>query len=327
MDLSNVVADSDNKVKAVSVPVSSSDVSKNDSKMDRTEIDHDQADSTEHDITDGPEGMVATEQDHGNERPKPSSFLGFQLSSDQNQIYSLTRKLESFKSEEKKLLRKRAAVNSGLETVRKKQKLMKAQIDERQESMRVERNAAGISDELWREYEAFCESLQLDDYKQSRLFAWDESCNDSYSEYDPDFESLCSAVGGKSGCWRCECVATFTKSGKPIGFQVDYYALPAPIESTWGMEHPRLYDGAVEAAKKGSAAALEMLVALPSPSGRIGRGWAFEFGFEESRSSHPDLSQRWGFRAAHDLRASIATESKRNSLIQRYRLPFEIEWL
>ncbi|KAI0814409.1 hypothetical protein GGR55DRAFT_631719 [Xylaria sp. FL0064] len=320
-DFLSVVADSDNKVMAESLSVSPSYVSENDSK-----ISQDQADSTDdEDSSNRPEGIIATEQDHGDDHPKPSSFLGLPLSSDYNQMYSLTRELKSFKSEEKKLLRKRAAVDSEVEAVRKKQKRIEAQVNEHQESVRAERNAACISEELWREYENFCETLEPNEYQERRWFVWNESYNDSYSEYDPKFESLSSAVGGKSGPWRCECVATYTESGTPIEYQVDYHALKLPMFKTWGSLFPALYDGAVNAARQGSLAALDMLVALPGQLGRVGSGYAFEFRFEESRSSHPDPSRRWGFRAAHNIHRPLTKQAKRNTLIKKLRLPLKIE--
>ncbi|KAI1347963.1 hypothetical protein F5Y01DRAFT_318261 [Xylaria sp. FL0043] len=326
MGYSSFVADSNNKVTAESLPDSPSYVSRNDSMMDRTKTSYDQADSKDHeDSRDGPEGMIATAQDHGNDYAKPDSFLGLQRSSGNNQMYSLIGELDLYKSEEKKLLRKRAAIDSELEVVRKKQKPIEAQVDERQECMRTERNAAGISDRLWGKYETFCETLQPNGYEERRSFVRNERYNGLYSEYDTKLESLSSAVDGKPGSWRCECVATYTKGGSPIGYQVNYYALKVPKFTTWGCLFPALYDGAVKAAKRGSAAALEMLIALPPQSGRTEHSWAFEFQFEESRNSHPDPSRRWSYRAAHRVRPPSTNQTKRNDLIIEYGLPFKIE--
>ncbi|KAI0434601.1 hypothetical protein F5Y09DRAFT_236024 [Xylaria sp. FL1042] len=238
-------------------------------------------------------------------------------------MYSLTQQLESFKSQEQELVRKRAAVNSELSAVRKKQKPIETQVDKRKESMRTKRSAAGISEELWREYEAFCETLQPNGGGKRRSFVWNENYNDSYIEYDPKLEALKSAV--EPGNWRCECVASYTKSGTPIGYLVDYFAVKAPKDRSWGDSFPTLYDGALDAARQGSVVALKMLVALPLRYGWARAGWAFEFRFKESCSSHPNLSRRWGFRAAHSLCRPVANESKRNDLIREYGLPFEIE--
>jgi hypothetical protein len=77
-----------------------------------------------------------------------------------------------------------------------------------------------------------------------------------------------------------------------------------------------LYELAYEAAKAGSTAALEMLVALPDMLSLCRRGWLFEFGFADSSGSRPILSEQWVFRAAHDTRfPPISKDEKLRELI------------
>ncbi len=145
---------------------------------------------------------------------------------------------ESFESQEEDLRRKRNAINADLFKVRKRQKIIDAQIEEREDSMRTERNTAGISEALWYHYEAFCAALEPDGDPVRRSFAWNESYEDSYIKYDPMFGIFGSAVVDLHHCearnWRCDCVATYTRDGDPIEYHVEYHPLAEFETMIWG---------------------------------------------------------------------------------------------
>lgn len=200
---------------------------------------------TSQDGTDSDDGNNNTEeivsdsgQDDDSDGPQNVSFLTLQLSSHLNQTHSLTQELESFRSQEGDLRRKRNAINADLFKVRKRQKIIDAQIEEREDSMRTERNTAGISEVLWDHYEAFCAALEPDGDPVRRSFAWNESYEDSYIKYDPMFGIFGSAVVDLHHCearnWRCDCVATYTRDGDPIEYHVEYHPLAEFETMIWG---------------------------------------------------------------------------------------------
>ncbi|TGJ80471.1 hypothetical protein E0Z10_g8291 [Xylaria hypoxylon] len=95
---------------------------------------------------------------------------------------------------------------------------------------------------------------------------------------------------------------------------------------SWAERFPSLYAEAIRAARKGSTAALEMLVALPDADDRGESGKMFEFAYEEPLDSGlAQMGGLWKFRASHDLSKPIKSEEKRASLIQRYNFPFEVK--
>ncbi|KAI1308843.1 hypothetical protein F5Y03DRAFT_349420 [Xylaria venustula] len=223
------------------------------------------------------------------------------------------------------LRRQKTAMALELTILRELQETNDSHIMELQNSLRTKREAAGVSERLWREYESFCKELQPDEYRERRSFEWNESYNDSYIKYDPKFTAVNFYAQSN---WRCECVATYTKAGTPVGYQVEYCALvsleDAGLEGTWGRAFPRLYDYALRDSQKGSIAALEMLITLPDRDSCCREGWAFEFEFMESRSSHPNPSKRWGFRTSHDCLFPAMNKNKRTRIIEKYGLPFDI---
>ncbi|KAI0967459.1 hypothetical protein F4678DRAFT_445531 [Xylaria arbuscula] len=293
-------------------------------QMNTPEISQAQADDTNsEDGSHQPkEAVDVSGQGHDGSRPQICSFRDLQLSSDRNQVYPLHQQLQPFQSRKEDLVRKRTAINSELIALRKRLKPIDAQIKEREINMRAEREAAGISEELWHEYEAFCKTLQPNGYRERQSFEWNESYNDSYIKYDPDWEGF-DLHQQKN--WRCECVTAYTKGGTPIGYQVEYCGLLSKLDETWEERFPQLYDYALRDSRQGSVAALEMLIALPDGESECEKGWLFESRFKESRSSHPDPSQRWGLRASYDFIDPVMNQNKRSRLIETYDLPFDIE--
>ncbi|KAI1422229.1 hypothetical protein F5Y12DRAFT_645083 [Xylaria sp. FL1777] len=319
--------DSESKIEYEALWSFRSNKSTNKRKIDTPESSHDQPNRTDREDTGQGTGEIIniSGQDGDNNHPQKGSFLSLQLSSDRNQVYSLTQQVELSQSQEQDLERKRDNLTKTLSTMRKRRKTIDIQLKACQQIMRTERNAAGISEELWREYEAFCETLQPNGSKERHSFAWNESYNDSYIKYDPNFTTLDSTTKQEPANWRCDCVTFYTKGGTPIRYEVDYYRLTKVEGTTWEGGFPRLYRLAIDAAKQGSVAALEMLVALPDKGALSLFGWVFEFGFKESRSSHPDLSQRWGFRASYHRLFPGTKEAKRARITKSYGLPIKDE--
>ncbi|TGJ80472.1 hypothetical protein E0Z10_g8290 [Xylaria hypoxylon] len=295
-------------------------------KAETTETTQFQADGAEGEDDDDDED--ATEEIGGNSNPPhKAALLSLQHSSSDYEMYSLTQKLQYCESQVGDLERERAALNSELKYARKRQKTSKTQIEEHKDTVRAERDAAGISEELWQLYEDFCEALQPEEFTGERSFTLKKTYSGSYIKYDPTFMEFKSTVGDayNAGNWRCECFVDYSDGGAPTGYRVKYYALPQLKGQTWENQWSKLYRLAISAAQQGSAAALDMLVALPEKDASSGEGWLFEFGFNESRRSLPILSQRWDFRASHNLLSPITTDAKRARLVATYNLSLKIE--
>lgn len=84
----------------------------------------------------------------------------------------------------------------------------------------------------------------------------------------------------------------------------------------------KLRELALDAARKGSSAALDLLVALPAYS-YMEYTYFFEFGFKDSCSPCQPSSQRWNFKTAYRDFIPREPDEKRNLLIAAYDLPFE----
>jgi hypothetical protein len=66
-------------------------------------------------------------------------------------------------------------------------------IEEIRWSIQAERDACGISIELWREYKSFCRTLQPDIFPRKHwearsVFSYNGDHNDIYVKYDPGFK-------------------------------------------------------------------------------------------------------------------------------------------
>lgn len=163
----------------------------------------------------------------------------------------------------------------------------------------------------------------------------------SYTQYDPTFKLFKEYVefGYKAYNFRCESKPVEDYYGEDTDI-VEFFPIrsPEPVagpDTTWGMQYvsmllsiparvssiiesdltaddfrPVLYDLAVKAAKEGSTAAIDMLVRLPTFSGKLG-GWIFEYQPEELMQDYLIESRRWIFCCAHEVDKPISTEVKR----------------
>jgi hypothetical protein len=100
------------------------------------------------------------------------------------------------------------------------------------------RRASGISDELWDEYESFCESLDL---KFGSVDGWSISCAEnhqgSYVRYDPDLilfkdhaEDTYLHDNSYGSCnFRCEASTTHSSDRmNPMDYVVEFWPVPYP---------------------------------------------------------------------------------------------------
>ena len=77
---------------------------------------------------------------------------------------------------------------------------------------------------------------------------------------------------------------------------------------------PKLYKLAIDAAKRGSSVALDILVKLPEKDGGFKGGWLFNYEFDELSKDDPVVSNRWKFRSAHRIDKPMSDEDKRGAL-------------
>ncbi|KAI1113412.1 hypothetical protein F5Y14DRAFT_452127 [Nemania sp. NC0429] len=179
------------------------------------------------------------------------------------------------------------------------------------------RERLGISEELWGEYQAFCESMEPG---SGSAHGYAITCpgdhDESYVKYDPEFKFFKRDPELPWDEYNFRCEATGRR-------QVEFWPVlyPGPdIEdaSTWGDLYPRLYELAAKAARDGSEAAIDMLVALPDQGASFKGGWLFEYspanpdlspqfpGYTKSDAGrvwtqHPVQSRRWAYRSAHKV--------------------------
>jgi hypothetical protein len=76
---------------------------------------------------------------------------------------------------------------------------------------------------------------------------------------------------------------------------------------------PELYRLAIQAAKNGSEAAMEMLIRLPSMN-VVFSGWLLEYEFAEELKDELLLSRRWVFKQARKIDGPSTMEEKRKGL-------------
>ncbi|KAJ4412123.1 hypothetical protein N0V82_008834 [Gnomoniopsis sp. IMI 355080] len=183
----------------------------------------------------------------------------------------------------------------------------------------------GIPAELWREYEAFCESLEP---RFGCRGGWSVTCfadhKNSYVNYDPQLslfmESAEFPLGLHNCNFRCEAYTVDVPSPKarldpdcpPAGqeYVVEFWPVASPvprtgIETTWGEQYPELYRLATRAlydlTRTDTQAASELLRSLPDPRAPFSGGWLFEYQPGEKLASHSVLSRRWVYRSAHRI--------------------------
>jgi len=161
------------------------------------------------------------------------------LDTDQHH-HPLVQEREEYKTLEDELLRKRKAIDQELGPVRKRLKEVSAEVEEmKMKRIQAKREALGISNQLWLQYQSFCEALQPKKSIAKGLLPFKGAYGDSYCKHDPDFSFFKTSVGEKSWRgnhnWRCHRVLAYSKAGTPIGYYVDYYTqIGTRSSKSWG---------------------------------------------------------------------------------------------
>ncbi|GAW17264.1 hypothetical protein ANO14919_067190 [Xylariales sp. No.14919] len=230
-----------------------------------------------------------------------------------------------------RLVRERNAIESKLDALRKRRKDAKENLRVAEKAFKTGRTEAKISDELWSLYEKFCAAAFLKPDPNEEVLVLDniprEEFKDMFINYDPEFaDARRMGLFGMGGHWRCDRITTHSPSGRPFKYTSEFKKLKYTTRSLkrWDERFPKLYASAIEAAKNGSTAALEMLVALPDADDSGASGKLFEFAYVEPLDPNLKQEGRWEFRACHDLYRPMKSEERRESIIQRYDLSFMV---
>lgn len=139
----------------------------------------------------------------------------------------------------------RRYVEAALRAARSRQDELRAAITASRSRFSEACAAAGISDELWREYEVFCESLEP---RFGNHGGWSVTCfedhGDSYIWYDPDLILFVQSAEMPLGCCNFRCEASIVKSffSQPDEYVVEFWPLANPeprteYDTTWGEQY------------------------------------------------------------------------------------------
>ncbi|KAI0444304.1 hypothetical protein F4803DRAFT_512077 [Xylaria telfairii] len=229
-------------------------------------------------------------------------------------------------------------VKKELAEAEEKENSLRKELDEKCERFYLKVEKLGISRKLRDEYEAFCESMEPEFGSAS---GWSITCDEkhrgSYVGYDPEFALFKehSELPWDQYNFRCEPgVQTDGETEESVVefWPVAYPSITVEDTATWGDVYPALYDLAMKAARDGSEAAVDMMVALPDREASCKGGWLFEYytrhpesckksGFSVSYEGltwkqDPVQSRRWYYRSAHkiDSPEDAATKKKRIQL-------------
>ncbi|KUI55781.1 hypothetical protein VP1G_03224 [Cytospora mali] len=208
----------------------------------------------------------------------------------------------------KKLIR---SLRAELRDVRSHQTELRADIAKARSGFCRACAAAGISDELWQEYEAFCESLEP---KFGSRGGWSVTCYEdhegSYVKYDRHLNLFVQSAEMPLGACNLRCEASVIESYHKREYVVEFWPLasPEPLtegETTWGQQYPNLYRlariAAYEPTHTDGEAARELLRLLPDQQSPCSGGWLFEYRAEPARANHPVKSRQWSYRSAHNI--------------------------
>jgi hypothetical protein len=143
-------------------------------------------------------------------------------------------------------------------------------------------------------------------------------------------EASVSVVREHDGSQRTEQIVDFwplhpiePRSGVEVTWGEQYVSCPLfcfpPIHQILNfaltLYQPELYRLAIQAAKNGSEAAMEMLIRLPDMNA-VFSGWLLEYEFAEELKDEFLLSRRWVFTQARKIDGPGTVEEKREDLEQ-----------
>ncbi|KAF4625373.1 hypothetical protein G7Y89_g12795 [Cudoniella acicularis] len=161
-------------------------------------------------------------------------------------------------------------------------------------------SSACISQELFKAYEEFCESLvPKKGQKGGHELGFREDHWGYYPVFDPGFRMLRQFTDAK-------------EKGEEEVFVVEFWPLkyPEPVGKTWGELFPKLYHLASLAVQAGSNAAMEMLIALPDKNVSSAGAWLFDMEYEGKLGHEVVKSRHWVFRSAHKIDEPMTVEEK-----------------
>ncbi|ROV94285.1 hypothetical protein VMCG_08644 [Cytospora schulzeri] len=196
-------------------------------------------------------------------------------------LYKLENSLNHEKHRVTELERMKQYIEAGLEAAQLRQDQLRAAITKSRLDFSMARASVGISDELWREYEALCESLE------------------------PRSESRGSAeIPLRFSNFRCEVSIEETLLEKHE-YLVEFWPLASPEPRK---PYPNLYRLATLAANKPTGGnghvAQEFFLSLHDQKPSFSGGWLFEYRPEPARAEHPVKLRQWSYRSAHKFDVS-----------------------
>ncbi|KAI0101503.1 hypothetical protein GGR51DRAFT_330816 [Nemania sp. FL0031] len=274
------------------------------------------------------------------------SFAKLQESSLSHDTFSLNHLYERAHWRILELVEVKETVERELQEAAKHYKSLKKEVSTGRQNFRHKAETLGISKELWDAYEAFCESMEPQfGSEEGFSIICDKGHGGSYVEYDPEllFYKQFSERDWRQHNFRCEA----SKSRLVEFWPVPSVALPLfesdiGEDDTWGEEYPQLYELATEAARNGSEAAIDMLVALPDREASSKGGWLFEYstidrstypaesthGYGLVEAQNPVKSRRWAYRSAHRVDSPEDATTKRESIRAALDLEGDLEgWM
>ncbi|KAK7698168.1 hypothetical protein SLS64_012843 [Diaporthe eres] len=226
-------------------------------------------------------------------------------------LYNVEKVLEHEEVRAAELEEKKRYIEAELEEVRARRDRADEIVQKACASFSKSRRLSGIHNNLWKEYEAFCESLEP---KFGNRGGWSVTCfenhNGSYVQWDPELELLLQSAEMPLGSCNFRCEATTVKAMGRTEYVVEFWPLANPeprtagrtgIARTWHQQYPNLYKLANKAANMspgGNTIAKALLRSLPKPNLPFSGGWLFEYALEPGRTQHPTVSRRWSYRSA-----------------------------
>lgn len=247
-------------------------------------------------------------------------------------LYSVEKVLEHEEARADELEEKMKEIAAELEEVKARRDRAEDIVRNADSTFSKARSAAGIHDQLWKEYEAFCQSLEP---KFGNRGGWSVTCFEnhggSYVKWDPSLELFIESAEMSLGSCNFRCEATTVERMGRTEYVVEFWPL-ANLEArsetarTWRQQYvsngqpvsawnyaritadscnacmqPKLYRLAEQAANRtsqGSSIAKALFQSLPDPDLLFFGGWLFEYALEPGRAHHPTISRRWSYRSA-----------------------------
>lgn len=148
-------------------------------------------------------------------------------------LYSVEKVLEHEEGRAAELEEKMRYIEAELEEVRARRDRAHEIVRKASTAFSKARSTAGIQPLLWKEYEAFCESLEP---KYGNRGGWSVTCfqnhNGSYLQWDPELELFLQSAEMPLGSCNFRCEATTVKKMGRTEYVVEFWPLPNPEPCT-----------------------------------------------------------------------------------------------